>query len=147
MIKIYLDTSVISALFDSRTPERQLLTQEFWKSINDYEVYISDMVIEELSSAVSDIKSKLLELVKQFFVLKISKEAEDLAQEYIDNEIFPVKYYEDALHTAIASVNYIDYLISWNFKHLVKVKTRRLVTLVNTIKNYRPVEIISPPEL
>jgi hypothetical protein len=48
---------------------------------------------------------------------------------------------------AIASVNQVSILLSWNFTHLVKVKTRRSVALVNTEQNYLPVEIIAPPEL
>ena len=65
----------------------------------------------------------------------------------IKNEIFPEKYSADALHTALASTNQIGILLSWNFTHLVKVKTRRMVALINTIHNYNPVEIITPPEL
>lgn len=77
----------------------------------------------------------------------MTKEAENLAEHYISKGIFPEKYRDDALHVAIASVNSIAFLLSWNFKHLVKVKTRRLVTLVNSLENYSAVEIIAPPEL
>lgn len=54
---------------------------------------------------------------------------------------------DDALHVAIASFNEINYLISWNFEHIVKVKTRKLVNFVNVINGYREIEIISPQEL
>jgi predicted nucleic acid-binding protein len=145
--KIYLDTSVISALFDSRAPERQILTQELWESLNNYEVFISATVLEEINDAGSPLKESLLKMVSYFKVLEVTDEVENLANQYVANGIFPSKYADDAIHVALASVNGINYLLSWNFKHLVKVKTRRLVSLINTVKEYTPVEIIAPPEL
>lgn len=147
IMKVYLDTSVISALFDSRTPERQSLTQAFWDSLKNYDVYISKKVLEEITDSQTPLREKLLDIVKEFHVLAITEESENLAKEYIKNGIFPEKYFDDALHVALASVNNIGYLLSWNFSHLVKVKTRRLVSLVNASKEYPPVEIIAPPEL
>jgi hypothetical protein len=80
-------------------------------------------------------------------VLPLTDEIHELAAEYVAQGIFPQKYYDDALHVAAASVNWISLLLSWNFTHLVKVKTRRMVALVNAVKNYPVVEIRSPPEL
>lgn len=145
--RVYLDTSVISALFDSRAPERQSLTQVFWDSLKNYDVYISQKVLTEINDSHAPLREKLLNIVKDFHILIITEESEDLAKEYVKNGIFPEKYYDDALHVALASVNNISYLLSWNFSHLVKVKTRRLVSLVNASKEYPPVEIIAPPEL
>ena len=145
--KIYLDTSVISALYDERTPERLSMTLSFWKQLNAYEVVISDLVLEELERANEQVRDKMLAAIKDFIVLKVSKQAEELAQIYINQGIFPEKYFDDALHVALASVNQIGILISWIFTHLVKLKTRRLVSIVNLAENFIPVEIISPPEL
>lgn len=63
------------------------------------------------------------------------------------SKIFPAKYRDDALHLAIASVSGMDYLLSWNFEHLVKVKTKDMAKRVNTSKGYKNIEIISPLEL
>jgi predicted nucleic acid-binding protein len=145
--KVYLDTSVISALFDVRTPERQNLTQTMWSLLDSYQVFISEKVLEEVNASSPKLKEALLKAVSQFKVLPVTQEAEALARQYIANDIFPEKYFDDALHVALASTNGIGYLLSWNFKHLVKVKTRKLVSLVNTLKEYPPVEIIAPPEL
>ena len=82
----------------------------------------------------------------RFTVLKLTDEIEELAAEYVKQGIIG-KYFDDALHVAIASVNSINYLLSWNYKHLVKVRTRRLVALINSVKEYQHVEIITPPEL
>ena len=144
---IYLDTTVISALFDKRTPERYNQTQQFWEHINEYNVFISELVIDEIKGASQPLQDKMLEKITNFTSLSITDEVQYLAEVYIKNEIFPEKYFDDALHTALASTNQIGILLSWNFTHLVKIKTRRMVALINTIHNYNPVEIISPLEL
>jgi predicted nucleic acid-binding protein len=144
---IYLDTTVVSALFDERTPERMTQTKIFWEHINDYNVFISKLVIDEIKGASRLLQDKMLEKVFNFSVLSITDDAQFLADIYIQNEIFPEKYSDDALHTAITATNQIGILLSWNFTHLVKVKTRRMVSLINTIHNYNPIESITPPEL
>ncbi len=145
--RIYLDTSVISALFDARTPERQGLTQNLWRILDGYDVYISDKVLEEIMQAPVGIREDLQKAIADFTVLQTSDEALKLARVYIAQSIFPEKYLDDALHVAIASIDRVDFLLSWNFNHLVKVKTRKLVSLVNAVNNHPPVEIIAPPEL
>ncbi|MDR1115533.1 MAG: hypothetical protein LBL33_05200 [Tannerella sp.] len=146
-IKVYLNTSVISALFDQCTPERKLMTESSWERLKNYEVYLADRVIEELNRASEPLRENFLNAISNFDVLPISEKAYLLANTYIEQGIFPEKYYDDALHVVIASVNQIGILLSWNFTHLVKLKIRRMVALINTIENYLPVEIISPPEL
>jgi hypothetical protein len=79
--------------------------------------------------------------------MNIDVEAEALADQYIKKEIFPLKYRDDALHLAIASVNNIDIIISWNFEHLVKRKTRLEANLANSLNGYKSIDIIVPPEL
>ena len=145
--KLYLDTSVISALFDERTPERMDMTEKAWEQIKKYDVYISDTVVEELQMAAAPLLDKFNNAIKDFKVLSVMDEAQELAKFHVEQEIFPLKYFDDALHVAVCSVNDIGLLLSWNFKHLVKVKTRKMVSAVNIIKDYTPVEIIAPPEL
>jgi predicted nucleic acid-binding protein len=145
--KIYLDTSVISALFDSRTPERQAMTHSAWEQLNDYDVFVSEIVIDELSKTPESLRASFFERIKNFKVLSVTESAHSLAQMYVAQGIFTQKYYDDALHVAVASVNQVSILLSWNFRHLVKLKTRRMVSLVNVHEDYMPVEIISPPEL
>jgi hypothetical protein len=110
-------------------------------------VYISETVISELTKNPDATREKMLAVVKNFVVLPITDAAQKLAQTYIEQGIFPAKYYDDALHVAIASANQVDILMSWNFTHLVKLKTRRLVAFVNTLENVAVVEIIAPVEL
>lgn len=146
-LRVYLDTSVLSALYDDRTPERLALTKAAWENLKAYDIYVSELVVDELNAAPSWLRERFQKVISELSVLKVTDDAESLAEEYVKQGIFPVKYYDDALHVAIASVNDISYLLSWNFKHLVKVKTRKLVSLVNAVEDYAPVEIIAPPEL
>ena len=147
MKKIYLDTTVISALFDVRTPERMAYTKTAWEEIKKCEVYISELVLDELHSATPDLVEKFNKAIEGFNVLKSTERAESLANIYVKQGIFPEKYFDDALHVALASTNEIGILISWNFRHLVKIKTRKLVAVVNALQDYQTVEIIAPPEL
>ncbi|MDI6704171.1 MAG: hypothetical protein QME40_05845 [bacterium] len=70
-----------------------------------------------------------------------------MARAYIEKEIFSEKYIDDALHVAMASYYDISYLVSWNYEHLVKVRTRRLVNSVNILEGFKEIEIVSPLEL
>ena len=147
--KVYLDTTVPSAYFDTRTPERQAQTLEFWNVILPrFDAFISGLVLREIADTPNQERREQMEtLVKEIAVLDLDVEAVELSQEYINREIFPEKYRSDANHVAVAVTNGIGYLCSWNFTHLVKVNTRREVNLVNALTGYGQIEIIAPPEL
>lgn len=115
--------------------------------MNSYEIFISDLVKEEIEEATEEIRHKMLKSVDKFILLKSNQEAEALAQQYIDFRVFPGKYFDDSLHVAVAVINNTDFVVSWNFKHLVKVRTRKMVNLVNEMLGYPNIEIVAPPEL
>ena len=146
---IYLDTSVPSAYYDNRAKERKEATFNFWKDIlPNYKVFISEITLEELRSTKNVVlRNHFLKLVSHFKILNMNNRTEELANAYIKNDIIPEKYIYDAYHAAIATCHNINYLVSWNFDHLVKAKTRRLINSVNILEGYGPIEIIAPPEL
>jgi hypothetical protein len=86
-------------------------------------------------------------LIKGFKILKANEKIRDLTEVYVQKGIFSGRYIDDARHVAIATFYKISYLISWNFEHLVKVKTRRLVNSVNILEGFSEIEIVSPQEL
>lgn len=148
--KIYLDTSIPSAYLDNREKNRQRITQKWWEDVlfDKYEVYISELVEAELGDTKDRNKRlELLEIVKGIKSLKITIEAEKLAQTYVNNGIFPEEYIDDAMHLAIATLNDIEMVVSWNFIHLVNHETKRKVIAVNLLNGYREIEIESPLEL
>lgn len=146
---LYLDTSVISAYYDERAKERRASTIKFWeKVIPSYKVFVSEITVAELENTKDEsLKVKFRKLIMDMNVLRLNKKASDLADAYINHGVFPDKYIDDALHVAIATCHDISYLISWNFEHLVKVKTRKTVNLVNVLEGYKDIEIVSPQEL
>jgi len=80
-------------------------------------------------------------------LLEVNIEAETLAERYIREGIIPVKYRSDALHIAVAVINGIEVIVSWNFEHIVKLKTRVMVNGINRLLGYREIEICSPEEV
>lgn len=120
---LYLDASVISAYYDERAKERRAATKDETSKIN------------------------FRKLIANMSLLRLNKKVRGLANAYIDRGIFPEKYIDDALHVAIATYHDISYVVSWNFEHLVKVKTRKTVNLVNILEGYKEIESISPQEL
>ncbi len=148
MIKLYLDTSVISALFDTRNPERQNLTKSFFYEMKNFKIFISVITLAEVERTPDlELREKMEDTLMGHNVLSLSDDIKKLAEKYIMHGAVPKTYEEDAYHIAIAALNDMDYLLSWNFKHLVRQKTRNVVNMVNTTRNLRKIEIITPAEI
>ena len=97
---MYLDTSVISALFDERNPERKSLTKIFFNGIEEFESYISDITVAEIEQTPDiELKTKMKNAVAQFLVLSSTEDAEWLGKEYITYGAVPERYAEDAYHS------------------------------------------------
>lgn len=148
-LKIYLDTSVPNAYFDTDKSERYRLTQRFWERLGDYEIFISDLVIEEIR-ATTDIRLKqmLLRLIHPFICLaKDTEDVSELTEEYLRRSVFTSASVNDARHVAIATAYRMEILVSWNQRHLVRSKTRLGVMRVNLSLGYGLLDISSPAEL
>ncbi|KKK92025.1 hypothetical protein LCGC14_2707040 [marine sediment metagenome] len=151
---LYLDTSIISfALSEDISDDNRNVTLKLIEGINKgrYEGFISDVVIRELGSTRDAVKrEKLLELIDNMElneVLAVDEEIDGVADKYIEEGIIPTVYRDDALHIALTSVEGLDILVSWNFRHLVKHKTRIEVTGVNTLLGYKAIDICTPWEV
>ncbi len=114
-----------------------------------YDVFISEVVIREINRAPEAKARSLAALINELDLgdLHINNDSLGLAKKYIEAGIIPVKYEDDALHIAVASVNNLDAIVSWNFAHIVKLKTKREVIGINIINGYKEIEICSPPEV
>lgn len=146
--KIYLDTSVISHLHADDVPEKMAKTLEFWDCIQqgEYSVYISDLVVAEIEQCHEPKKSYLTQKMDSvpLEVVEINDEMVVLAEKYVSEGIFSDKYMDDATHVAAASVLGCTAIVSWNFKHMVKLKTIIGVTGINRFMGYGEIEIITP---
>jgi len=95
----------------------------------------------------AQLKGKLRNTAVSFEILSIDEETRKLANEYVKHGAIPAEYSEGALYIALSTLNAIDYLLSWNFRHIVKVKTRRIVNMVNLSLGYPDLKIATPAEL
>ena len=114
-----------------------------------YEAFTSDYVVEELKKAPAVKRDKMMLLITDYdiIVLDKSKEAEMLADIYVNQTIIPAKYHTDGLHIAVAALNYVDTIVSLNFQHIVKPKTRLGTALINLNYGCKPIQILSPMEV
>jgi hypothetical protein len=87
------------------------------------------------------------EKITNFSILTSSNEIEELVKDIIQKGAINESYSEDAYHIAIAIINDMDFLLSWNFRHIVRKKTRDIVRMICTLNNLRQIEIITPAEL
>lgn len=144
--RLYLDTSVFGGYFDE---EFSLHTIPLFERIENYEFVglYSEITIEELEYApekVRNLQSKFDSINSEFLVL--SEEMIDLARTYISENVVGKTSFADCLHIAIATVNHADFLVSWNFKHIVNIQRIRGYNSVNVKLGYKQLEIRSPRE-
>ena len=109
---------------------------------------ISDITLDELSDAPEIIRNNFKKIPENNIEILISdNETRKLAKQYILEGAVSKKYYEDALHIAIATINQVSVLASWNFKHIVNLDRIRLYNAVNLKNGYPLLEIRSPREI
>jgi hypothetical protein len=150
---VYIETSVISYL--AARPSRdiiiaanQQITQEWWQDRRlKFEVYISQLVLQEIGAGDANAVAKRQQAVTDCTLLDIAPEAVDLAEKLIEQNAIPRQAAEDALHIAIATVSGMDYLLTWNFKHIANAAIRANVESVCRLNGYEPPVICSPMEL
>ncbi len=150
-LKIYLDTSVISHLQAEDVAEKMEFTLKLWEEIKSglYDVFVSDLVLIELSRCDEPKKSIMFDYLEQieFEKVKINDEIKSLANKYVSEGIIPSKYEDDAVHIASASVEGCNIIVSWNFKHMVRFKTIIGVNAINKLKGYSDIEIMTPESI
>ena len=116
------------------------------KTLDNFEVFISDMVIQEASKGDKSNASRRLEIVEKYQVLEIDDEAKELARTLIDAMAISDKCPEDALHISVSAVNGIDIIVTWNFKHINNPFTRKMIRKITEDSGYACPEICSPDE-
>jgi len=151
--KVYIETSVISYL--AAWPSRDLiiaanqqLTQEWWKSKRqEFELYVSQLVIQEAERGDKEAAQARLQVLTDVPLLELNDNALALAEKLISTQALPQRAVEDALHIAVATANGVDYLLTWNFKHIANATMRGRIEQVCREAGYEPPVICSPQEL
>ena len=150
-LRLYIDTSVLGGIFDTEDTQRVNTAETLLQSIKDgiYEGFISRLTIEEVFAAPDKIHETLQNKISNasLNILEETEESLSLAEAYLTDGAIPEKYRDDARHIAIGVVNELDYIISWNYKHMVNIAVRRRVNSTNIRMGYNLIEIISPEEV
>ena len=145
--RIYVDTSVIGGCFDSEFAEwSNALIDDFRKG--RYQAVLSDVTAAEVLPApdfVGNLHAELLSLPAQ--VVRVDEDAVSLVQHYIADSVLGQRFMNDMLHIALATIAEVDVLVSWNFKHIVRLDKIRLFNAVNLEQGYKPLAIYSPREV
>ena len=155
MIKstVYIETTVIGHLAtrlqsDPIVAGRQLVTREWWETATTrHELFVSDLVIEECSARDPIASHERLSLINDLSFLANSDSAEMLTQRLMDLHAIPRTEPRDASHISIAATNGIQYLATWNFKHIANVANRELIERVCREAGFDPPKICTPDEL
>ena len=151
--KVYVETTVVSYLaarpsHDATLAARQQATQQLWTEYSDnFEFVVSDIVLTEISQGDAMAVQRRFQVLVGLTVLNISPDANTLAQNLIDAGAIPQNLRPDAQHIAIATVNSIEYLISWNYKHIVNETKRNLINEVCRASGFQPTTLCTPIEL
>lgn len=149
-LRLYLDTSTISAYHDERQPLRQRQTQRFWTTLSRYEVFVSALVSDEIWGCSDPQRAeRLAQLVAGIPSLEDqTPEVDELTRLYLDSGAFTRLRRDDARHVAAATVGGVDCLVSWNFRHLARERTRTAVQSANLHMGYnRIIRILTPLDL
>jgi predicted nucleic acid-binding protein len=145
--RIYIDTSIVGGCFDEEFKTPTLKLFERLKN-NEIIFVVSELLELELSKAPLHIKEYLYQFSSDKFIrVELTEDAIELANLYIENKVVGRSSIEDCRHIAIATINKVDVLASWNFKHIVNLDKIKGYNSVNLRMGYSIIEIRSPLDL
>ena len=147
-LKVYLDTAVVSHLWQLDAPVQMQQTLELWERFKEgiFDIYLSDLTIDEVNECGDEKREKLFNYLKQikYTRLSITNISADIASQIIELGILREKSRDDANHIGIAVANELDFIISWNFKHMINVKTVNGVRAITNLRGYKNIDLVTP---
>jgi len=151
--KVYLETSIISYLAGRRSKDiivaaHQELTHEWWElRKNKFTPFVSQLVIQEIQAGDRAAAQERLLLIESLPSLSLNEEARELALVFLQKKVLPRKAVEDALHIAVATCNGMDYLVTWNCKHIANAEIRSEINRLCKESGFEVPIICTPEEL
>lgn len=145
--RIYIDTSVVGGFFDEEFKEA---TIKLFDRLDNNEIFfvVSDLLDLELLNAPQQVRELLHNYPSDKFQrVELTEEAIKLADTYISEKVVGKTSLEDCRHIALATINKVDVLASWNFKHIVNLDRIKGYNSVNMRNGYSIIEIRSPKDL
>lgn len=151
--RIYVETTIVSYLTARHSRDlicaaRQEITQEWWDERRAlFDLYISQVVLDEAGEGDVNAAQRRLELLLGMPLLDITDDVIVLAEALINDGPLPLKAGDDAFHLALAAVHGMDFLVTWNCKHLANAQLQAALSDVLIKKGCRPPVICTPDEL
>ncbi len=150
--RVYVETSVVSYLTavgsrDLVMAAHQEVTRSWWASRADFTLFASQFVVDEASGGDANAAARRVEALRGIPLLDITDDTMSLAARLIDGGGLPAKARVDALHVAIATVHGMDYLLSWNCKHIANAALRTKIENICRASGFQPPVICTPFEL
>jgi predicted nucleic acid-binding protein len=151
--RVYIETTVLSYL--TARPSRDLivaahqqLTLEWWEQRREkFDLYISQLVVQECGAGDALMARKRLEALETMPLLDLRPEVVGLARALVERGPMPDKASVDALHIAVAAVHGMDYLLTWNCKHIANAEMQTAVAAICRAAGFEPPVICTPEEL
>ncbi|MBD2444786.1 type II toxin-antitoxin system VapC family toxin [Dolichospermum sp. FACHB-1091] len=150
---VYIETSVIGYLTARFTKNLIIAanmetTRDWWENRrHDFNLYISQAILDEVAAGDLEIANKRLELLENFELLSINETVINLAEQFINKSNLPSKAATDAIHIALATIHGIDYLLTWNCKHIANAQIQKKLAQVSLDFGYEMPTICTPYEL
>ncbi len=150
---VYIETSILGYL--TARPTKNLIlaanieiTRDWWDSCsNDFTLYISQIVLDEVAQGDAEIAAKRLELIQNLALLELNQNIKNLAAQFLLKSNLPPKASDDASHIAAATVYGLDYLLTWNCKHIANAQIQKKLSQISTEFGYELPTICTPYEL
>jgi hypothetical protein len=151
--RVYVETSVISYLTsrisrDLIVAAHQQITQDWWDNDRgQFALYISELVIQEGRVGDSAVVKKRMTMLQELPRLTVNNHVLALARTIMDSKILPPKAIDDATHIAIATVHQMDYLLTWNCKHIANAQIQKAIETICHQYDYEKPTVCTPEEL
>lgn len=151
--RVYVETSIIGYLTSWPSGNlviaaNQKLTKDWWKGRREeFDIYISQFVVEESSSGDPEAARERLEVIKGLSELDVNEDVERFAETLMRLVPLPEKAEVDALHIATATIGGMDYLLTWNCRHIANPALRPRIETVCRGRGYEPPSICTPQEI
>jgi predicted nucleic acid-binding protein len=149
---IYVETSIVSYL--TARPNRDLVraahqevTREWWATRGAFDLYISQLVLDEAAAGDAGAAAQRLEALRDLPLLELTTEATTLGQALLRQAALPSKAAADALHIALAAVHGMNYLLTWNCTHIANATMRPKIEAICRDNGFEPPVICTPLEL
>lgn len=150
---VYVETSIVGYL-TARSSNNLILmanveaTREWWDERRpQFTLYISQVVLDEVARGDTEIATRRLEILRDFPLPEIDQAVQDLAAQFLNKSNLPSKASDDALHIAAATVYGLDYLLTWNCKHIANAQIQKKLVQISFDAGYELPTICTPYEL